>query len=68
MGDGEKASLRLQFSAWHFTVPPSPPDVAGACLLFGSGFDDALGLTELADYLQESRTAQYSPPDSWFRC
>ena len=28
MGDGEKASLRLQFnpkSAWHFTVPPSPP-------------------------------------------
>ena len=28
MGDGEKASPRLQFNPkvrWHFTVPPSPP-------------------------------------------
>ena len=46
-------------SAWHFTVPPSPPTLV--FLLFEE-FDDALGLTEIAeDYLQESRTGRNGP-------
>ena len=59
MGDGEKASPRLQFN------PKGPPGISRChhhhrcCLLAFRGFDDALGLTEIAeDYLQESRTGR----------
>ena len=42
-------------SAWNFTAQPSPPTL----VFFFREFDDALGLTEIAeDYLQESRTGR----------
>ena len=57
MGDGEKAVLRLQFN------PKVRLEFHGATITTDAGllafreFDDALGLTEIAeDYLQESRT------------
>ena len=60
MGDGEKASLRLQFNpkvrlAFHGATTIT----TDAGLLAFREFDDALGLTEIAeDYLQESRTGR----------
>ena len=43
-------------SAWNFTAQPSPPPLV---FLPFAEFDDALGLTEIAeDYLQESRTGR----------
>ena len=59
MGDGEKAPLRLQFnpkSAWNSTAQPSPQTLV--FLLFEE-FEEALGLTEIAeDYLQDRRTGR----------
>ena len=59
MGDGEKAALRLQFN------PKVRLEFHGATITTDAGllafreFDDALGLTEIAeDYLQESRTGR----------
>ena len=59
MGGGEKASLRLQFN------PKVRLAFHGATITTDAGrlafreFDDALGLTEIAeDYLQESRTGR----------
>ena len=59
MGDGEKAPLRLQFN------PKVRLEFHGSTITSDAGFlafrefDDALGLTEIAeDYLQESRTGR----------
>ena len=59
MGDGEKAPLRLQFNPkirLEFHGSTITPD---AGLLAFREFDDALGLTEIAeDYLQDRRTGR----------
>ena len=64
MGDGEKASLRLQFNPKVRLAFHGATITTDAGLLAFREFDDALGLTEIAeDYLQESRTGtQYPPP------
>ena len=57
MGDGEKASLRLQFNPKVRLAFHGATITTDAGLLAFREFDDALGLTEIAeDYLQESRT------------
>ncbi len=59
MGDGEKASLRLQFN------PKIRLEFRGATITSDAGLlafrelDDALGLTPItSDHLQESRTGR----------
>ena len=59
MGDGEKASLRLQFNPKVRLAFHGATSTTDAGLLAFREFDDALGLTEIAeDYLQESRTGR----------
>ena len=67
MGDGENASVRLQFN------PKVRLGFHGSTITSDTGlfalreFDDALGLTEIAgDHLQESRTGRniLHPPGS----
>ena len=59
MGDGEKASLRLQFNPKIRLEFHGSTITTDAGLLAFREFDDALGLTEIAeDYLQESRTGR----------
>ena len=59
MGDGEKASLRLQFNPKVRLAFHGATITTDAGLLVFREFDDALGLTEIAeDYLQESRTGR----------
>ena len=59
MGDGEKASLRLQFNPKVRLVFHGATITTDAGLLAFREFDDTLGLTEIAeDYLQESRTGR----------
>ena len=59
MGDGEKASLRLQFNPRVRLAFHGATITTDAGLLAFREFDDALGLTEIAeDYLQESRTGR----------
>ena len=59
MGDGEKASLRLQFNPKVRLAFHGATITTDAGLLAFREFDDALGLTEIAeDYLQESRTGR----------
>ena len=62
MGDGEKASLRLQFNPKVRLAFHGATITTDAGLLAFREFDDALGLTEIAeDYLQESRTVRWYP-------
>ena len=59
MGDGEKASLRLQFNPKVRLEFHGSTITTDAGLLAFREFDDALGLTEIAeDCLQESRTGR----------
>ena len=59
MGDGEKASLRLQFNPKVRLAFHGATITTDAGLLAFREFDDAFGLTEIAeDYLQESRTGR----------
>ena len=59
MGDGEKASLLLQFNPKVRLAFHGATITTDAGLLAFREFDDALGLTEIAeDYLQESRTGR----------
>ena len=59
MGDGENASLRLQFNPKVRLEFHGSTITSDAGLLAFRKFDDALGLTEIAeDYLQESRTGR----------
>jgi len=59
MGDGEKAALRLQFNPKVLLEFHGATITTDAGLLAFREFDDALGLTEIAeDYLQESRTGR----------
>ena len=59
MGDGEKASPRLQFNPKVRLAFHGATITTDAGLLAFREFDDALGLTEIAeDYLQESRTGR----------
>ncbi len=67
MGDGEKASLRLQFNPKVRLAFHGATITTDAGLLAFREFDDALGLTEIAeDYLQESHTGRniLHPPGS----
>ena len=70
MGDGEKASPRLQFNPKVRLAFHGATITTDAGLLAFRGFDDALGLTEIAeDYLQESRTGRnILLCTTWFRC
>ena len=59
MGDGEKAPLRLQFNPKIRLEFHGSTITSDAGLLAFRGFDDALGLTEIAeDYLQDRRTGR----------
>ena len=59
MGDGEKASPRLQFNPKVRLAFHGATITTDAGLLAFREFDDALGLTDIAeDYLQESRTGR----------
>ena len=59
MGDSEKAPLRLQFNLKVRLEFHGSTITSDAGLLAFREFDDALGLTEIAeDYLQESRTGR----------
>ena len=59
MGAGEKASLRLQFNPKARLEFHGSTISSDAGLLAFREFDDALGLTEIAeDHLQESRTGR----------
>ena len=59
MGDGENVSLRLQFNPKVRLEFHGSTITSDAGLLAFREFDDALGLTEIAeDYLQESRTGR----------
>ena len=59
MGDGEKAPLRLQFNPKIRLECHGSTITSDAGLLAFREFDDALGLTEIAeDYLQDRRTGR----------
>ena len=59
MGDGENASLQLQFNPRVRLEFHGSNITSDAGLLAFREFDDALGITDIAeDYLQESRTGR----------
>ena len=68
MGDGENASLRLQFNSKIRLEFHGATITSDAGLLVPREFDDSLGLTCIAsDYLQESRTGR-NILTNWSRC
>ena len=68
MGDGEKASLRLQFNPKVRLAFHGATITTDAGLLAFREFDDALGLTEIAEDTSRKAVPDAISSTTWFRC
>ena len=68
MGDGEKASLRLQFNPKVRLAFHGATITTDAGLLAFREFDDALGLTESLRTTSRKAVPDAISSTTWFRC